>query len=201
VLGFVEHGPVHVHNSAVYLENGQPVHVQRKAFLPTYGRFEEHKHFRPGQGLRAFNTRSSRVALLICNDAWQPPLPFLAVQDGAQALIVPASSGIDPAAPTTTEVEGDWNELLRFHARFLETYVVFVNRVGSETGVKFWGGSRIVDPWGEVILQAPRYEPAIVTANLDLRAVRRCRREMPLVKEARLDMLAREFARLLEDEP
>ncbi len=200
VLGFVEQGPVHVHNSAIYLENGQCVHVHRKAFLPTYGRFEEHKHFRAGQGLRTFDTRASRFALLICNDAWQPTLPFLAVQHGAQVLIVPANSSHDPEADVDRAIEDDWGDLLRFHARFLQVYVVFVNRVGSESGISFWGGSRVVDPWGQVIVEAPRCEPALVLAELDLRAVRRRRQQMPLVKEPRLDMLAREFARLLDEE-
>ena len=53
VLGFVEQGPVQTYNSAVYLQRGAAVHVQRKTYLPTYGRFEEHKHFSPGPSLRA----------------------------------------------------------------------------------------------------------------------------------------------------
>src|SRR4051794_18816315 len=53
VLGFAEDGPVHSHNSVVYLAEGGALHVQRKTYLPTYGRYEEHKHFSPGQALRA----------------------------------------------------------------------------------------------------------------------------------------------------
>src|ERR671932_1356718 len=79
VLGFVEQGAVQTYNSAVYLERGKVAHVQRKTYLPTYGRFEEHKHFSPGPSLRAFDTRLGRFALLICNDVWQPPLPFVAI--------------------------------------------------------------------------------------------------------------------------
>jgi predicted amidohydrolase len=200
VLGFVEQGRVHTHNSAVYLERGRPVHVQRKAYLPTYGRFEEHKHFSPGQGLRAFDNNWGRFALLICNDAWQPPLPFLAVHDGAGVLIIPASSSLEPAAGTDPGAEDDWSDLLRYHGRFLQTYVVFVNRVGEEAGVRFWGGSRVVDPWGRIVAQGPEHEPALVIAELDLSAVRRRRRELPLVKEGRLGLLSREFTRLVAEE-
>src|SRR5215217_3571504 len=89
VVGCVEQGPVQTYNSALYLEDGAVVHVQRKTHLPTYGRFEEHKHFSQGPALRAFDTRLGRMALLICNDAWQPALAFLAVHDGARALVVP----------------------------------------------------------------------------------------------------------------
>src|SRR5215211_7899772 len=200
VVGCVEHGAVQTYNSALYLEHGAVVHVQRKTHLPTSGRFEEHKHFSQGPALRAFDTRLGRLALLICNDAWQPPLAFLAVHDGARVLVVPACSSLEPGTGTDpAEVERDWSDLLRFHARFLQAYVVFVNRVGEEAGLMFWGGSQVVDPWGRVIAQAPHGEPALLTAELDLGAVRRRRRELPLLKEGRLGLLARELDRLLRD--
>lgn len=201
VLGFVEDGPVHTYNSAVYLQGGARMHIQRKTFLPTYGRFEEHKHFSSGQSLRAFDTPLGRFALLICNDVWQPPLPYLAVHDGARVLLVPSSSSLDGGAGTDpAEVQSDWRTLLCFHARFLQSYMIFVNRIGEEAGVNFWGGSMIVDPWGKVIAEAPRHEAAVIVAELELEAVRRRRREMPLVKEGRLSLLQREFGRLADAE-
>jgi predicted amidohydrolase len=200
VVGCVEQGRVQTYNSALFLERGAVAHVQRKTYLPTYGRFEEHKHFTPGHALRAFDSRLGRFAILICNDAWQAPLAFLAVHDGARVLLVPACSSLEAGAGTDpAEIERDWHDLLRFHARFLQAYVVFVNRVGEEAGLRFWGGSRVVDPWGEVVAQAPRDEPALVTADLDLGTVRRRRRELPLLKEGRLGLLARELDRLLHD--
>ena len=200
VVGCVEQGAVQTYNSALYLEDGAVVHVQRKTHLPTYGRFEEHKFFSQGPALRAFDTRFGRVALLICNDAWQPALAFLAVHDGARVLVVPACSSLEPGAGTDpAEVERDWSDLLRFHARFLQAYVVFVNRVGEEAGLTFWGGSQVVDPWGRVVALAPRGEPALVLAELDLAAVRRRRREIPLLKDPRLGLLRREVDRLLAD--
>jgi predicted amidohydrolase len=200
IVGCVEQGPVQTYNSALYLDDGAVLHVQRKTHLPTYGRFEEHKHFSQGPALRAFDTRLGRLALLICNDAWQPALAFLAVHDGARVLVVPACSSLEPGAGTDpAEVERDWSDLLRFHARFLQAYVVFVNRVGEEAGLTFWGGSQVVDPWGRTAALAPRGEPALVLAELDLCAVRRRRRELPLLKDPRLGMLRREVDRLLAD--
>ena len=199
VLGLVEQGRVHVYNSALVLDRGEIVHVQRKTHLPTYGRWEESKHYSQGAALRAFDTRLGRTAMLICNDAWQAPMAYIAAHDGARLLVIPvcssleADSGTDPA-----ELERDWAELVRFHARFLQTWVVFVNRVGSEAGMTFWGGSRVVDPWGRVVAQAPRGEEAIVHAELDVTAVRRRRREIPLLKEPRLELIRREIDRLLE---
>jgi predicted amidohydrolase len=200
VIGFAEDGPVHTYNTVVHLQGGAVLHVQRKNYLPTYGRFEEHKHFRPGQSLRAYDTPWGRFALLICFDAWQAPLPFLAVHGGARVLIIPACSPLEPDAGTNPPpIEADWDHLLRFHARFLQSWVVFVNRVGDEAGLRFWGGSRVLDPWGVTAVEAPHGQPALVFADLDIGAVRRARHQVPLVKEPRLDLLAREFGRLADD--
>lgn len=199
VVGFVEQGAVRTYNSAVYLEAGRTIHVQRKTFLPTYGSFDERKYFSPGQTLGAFDTELGRLALVICNDAWQPVLPFIAVQDGARVLIVPTNSPSSPSSGEQTQIQRDWEELLHFHARFLQTYVVFVNRVGREGGLSFWGGSRVIDPWGVTVVQASTDEPELVLAELDLTAVRRARRSLPLIREARLGLLSRELERLARD--
>jgi N-carbamoylputrescine amidase len=194
VVGFAEAGRVHTHNSAAYLERGELRHVHRKLYLPTYDIWEERKHFTPGSAMRAFDTDGGRVAILICSDAWQPALAVVAIQDGARVLIVPANS-----TARRPEIPDDWRDINRFYARQLECYVVFVNRVGDEAGLSFWGGSHVYDPFGELVADAPFGEPALVTVELDLTAVRRRRREMPLVKEARLALLSRELERLAAD--
>ena len=94
-IGFVEAGPAgpHTYNSTAYYQSGRLVHVHRKLYLPAYAPFEERNHFTPGPSLRAFDaTPDTRMAVLCCNDAWQPQLAFLAVQDGAKVLLVPAAS-------------------------------------------------------------------------------------------------------------
>jgi predicted amidohydrolase len=191
VVGFAEAGRVHTHNSAAYLERGEVRHVHRKLYLPTYDIWEERKHFTPGSAMRAFDTDIGRVAILICSDAWQPALPVIAIQDGARVLIVPANSTARRA-----ENRDDWHDFNRFYARQLECYVVFVNRVGEEDDLSFWGGSHVYDPWGELVAEAPIGEPALLAVELDLDGVRRRRREMPLVKEARLALLRLELDRL-----
>ena len=191
VVGFAEAGRVHTYNSAAYLERGVVRHVHRKLYLPTYDIWEERKYFTPGDAMRSFDTDFGRVAILICSDAWQPALAVLAVQDGARVLIVPANS-----TGRRAENESEWHDVNRFYARMLETYVVFVNRVGAERDLSFFGRSHVYDPWGELVAEAPAGDTAFLTVELDLANVRRRRREMPLVKEARLALLSRELDRL-----
>jgi N-carbamoylputrescine amidase len=200
VVGFCEEGRgFQTYNSAAYLEGGMLRHLHRKLYLPNYGIYEERKHYNPGQSMRAFDSGFGRMAILICNDAWQPFLPFIAVQDGAQVLIIPADSGSYPSYAELLDTRDYWRGITRFYARMLESYVIFVNRVGRQDGIVFWGYSHVVDPWGSVVVEGPLQEEALLTADIDLANVRRRRREVPLVKEARLALLAKELNRLAEE--
>jgi predicted amidohydrolase len=187
-----------VYNSAAYFEAGELVHVHRKLYLPTYAGFEERKHFSVGNAMRAFDTSAARMALLVCNDAWQPALAFLACQDGAEWLIMPTDSA--HSDPYELDVREYWRDITTLYARLFECYVVFVNRVGEECGLRFWGGSRVVDPVGEIVAEAPEDETAVVVSDeLDPGAARRRRRRLPLTREARLVLLRRELSRLIEE--
>jgi len=195
LVGFAERTRLHVYNAAAYFEAGALVHLHRKLYLPTYGIYEERKHFSPGGSLRAFDARLGRLAMLVCNDAWQLPLPFLAVQDGAEILLVPAASAA-ASYPGSLDTRSYWRDITRFYGRMLESYVVFVNRVGREEGLEFWGGSHVVDPCGDVVAAAD-HEETVLVCEVDLAAVRARRRAVPLVREARLGLIAREVERLL----
>jgi predicted amidohydrolase len=199
LVGFSEGGPgLHTYNSAGYLENGELVHVHRKLYLPTYGVFEERKHFSPGQQMRAFATPQARTAILTCNDAWQPQLAFVAVQDGARLLLMPTSSA-QSLFPERYDSSTYWQDITRFYARMFQVFVVFVNRVGAEGMLQFWGGSHVVDPWGNLVAEAPVGQESLVCVDVDLDDVRRRRREVPLVKEARLGLVLREMQRLVDE--
>jgi predicted amidohydrolase len=200
LAGFVEDGPgIHTYNTAGYFAGGELVHLHRKLYLPTYKSFEERKHFTPGPSLRAFpGAGDTRMAVLLCNDAWQPQLAFLATQDGARVLLVPAASA-QSHFPEHYDSRTYWRDITRFYARMFQLFVVFVNRVGTEGDLRFWGGSHVVDPWGEIVAEAPEGEEHVLTVDIDLFDVRRRRHAIPLVKEARLGLISREVARLLDE--
>jgi predicted amidohydrolase len=198
LVGFHEDARLRRYNSAGYYSAGAAVHIHRKLYLPNYLVWEERKHSSPGSSLRAYETHHARMATLVCNDAWQPALPWLAAQDGAEVLLIPTNSaaGLAPGAVDTADY---WRDLLVFIARMQQCWVVFVNRVGTEEGAFFWGGSRVVDPWGNVVAEAPHGKEALLVVDLDIDAVRRRRREIPLLQDARLGLVSREVARLMAE--
>jgi N-carbamoylputrescine amidase len=47
-------------------------------------------------------------------------------------------------------------------------FMVAVNRYGTEGPLRFYGSSFICDPYGRILVQAPREEAAVLVADLDL---------------------------------
>ncbi|MBA2337845.1 MAG: amidohydrolase [Acidimicrobiia bacterium] len=186
VVGFVEPPG---YNAAAWWEGGRLRHVQRKLYLPSYGPWQEGRYFTPGDDLQVVDG----IAIIICNDAWHPAVVELAVRRGAEVLVVPANS----ARNALVDNPSSWRDITRFYARLLQVFVVFVNRVGVEGGFSFWGGSHVVDFDGRMVAGAPDEVEAVVVADLDLKALHRRRRELPLLDDPRLDLLADGFSRLV----
>jgi predicted amidohydrolase len=190
LLGFHEWSLGRSYNSAAYYERGALVHVHRKLYLPQTVA-DESLVFTPGERMRAFDTAFGRTAVLICNDAWQPVLPFLAVHEGARVLLMPACS-----STFLPEAEAYWRDLTRFYAQMLECWVVFVNRVGDEEELSFWGGSHVVDPFGEVVAEAARFEEQLLVVDIEPARSDERRRDVPLLVGPRYDLLRAECERL-----
>jgi predicted amidohydrolase len=118
----------------------------------------------------------------------------VATQDAARVLLLPSCSST--AVP---EAEAYWHELTRFHARMLQCFAVFVNRVGSEGGLEFWGGSHVIGPDGTSLVEGPRFEEAILYADLDLDRVDDARRRLTIARDPRLDLVRAELERLVRN--
>jgi predicted amidohydrolase len=76
-------------------------------------------------------------------------------------------------------------------ARALENgiIVVFVNRVGIEDGLRFWGGSHVVNPNGEVLAKARYYDEDVVSLSLDLSDLEKTRPFIPTVRDLRTEVI------------
>jgi len=201
VVGFAEETKGHrFHNAAAYLSNGKVVHVHRKAYLPTYGMFDEGRDFAAGEVIRAFDTPSGPAGILICEDAWHPTTAWILVQDGAEILFTLSSGPTRGAKPkrgvTSLPV---WHELLRTTAQLQTSFVVYVNRVGYEDGLNFGGGSIALDPFGRTLASLPALTVGLTVAELDAEVLRRARAAYPLLRDANLELVNREVARIRQE--
>jgi NAD+ synthase (glutamine-hydrolysing) len=200
VVGFVEELPGYeLCVGAGYFEGGALLHVHHKIYLPTYGMFDEQRYFANGLRIRAFTSRLAPMAMLICEDTWHPSAPMIAAHDGAQVLVVIANSPARGPHEGSWDTESAYDAMLRTYAELLCCYVVFVNRVGFEDGVHFWGGSRILGPDGTEIVRAPIGEEGLVDGELDMNTVRSVRVATPLLADENLDLAIRELKRIRDE--
>jgi predicted amidohydrolase len=204
VVSFVEESADHrLFIAAALLEDGALTHVHRKVFLPTYGLFDERRFFAAGSMVRAAPSHLGiRVGLAICEDFWHLAVPQLLALDGAQLLInVCASPGREMTAPDGPGLgtTGSWRTLMRTYAQLTTSYVVFVNRVGVEESVTFWGGSEVIGPAGDVRLATPLYDEGLFFVDVDLADLRRERVAMPLLRDERPEMVLRQLERIARE--
>ena len=202
VLGFVEESDEHgLYIAAALLEDGRLAHVYRKSYLPNYGLFDERRFFGQGEQLRSVPSRLGvSLGICICEDFWHLPTPYLLALDGAQILInISSSPGRDVAATRETGLgtAGSWRTLLRAYAELTTSFVVFVNRVGVEESITFWGGSQVNGPSGEVVFGAPLHETGLFVVSVDLDDLRRERVALPLLRDERPDFVLRQLERQL----
>jgi predicted amidohydrolase len=199
VVGFVEDGSGHrFYNASAYFEGGEIRHIHRKAYLPTYGIFDEARYLAAGERVRAFDTALGRMAILICEDLWHPAVPAIAAWDGAEILVCPSASpgrGLGQTGPFQNA--STWERTIRTCGDLLTSYVIYANRIGYEDGACFWGGSEVVAPSGEPLAKARYLEEELLLADLDPGSLRRARVANPLLRDERLELTAREIARIL----
>jgi predicted amidohydrolase len=170
-----------IFNTAVFVGPKGLIGKYRKMYLPTHSVFEEKRYFRPGYQTAAFSTALGNIGLCICYDLFFPEVCRLTRLKGAQ-LIVSIS-----ASPS---VRRSYFEILTV-ARALENtaFLAYVNLVGVEEGLQFWGGSRLVSPTGEVLAKAKYDEEDFVTCEVDYNDIRPAETFIPTLRDLRPELL------------
>ncbi len=205
VVSFVEESSDHkLFIAAALLEGGLVRHVHRKVFLPTYGLFDERRFFAPGSTIRAATSDrlGLRLGISVCEDFWHLATPQLLALDGAQILInVSSSPGRDVAAINETGLgtAGSWRSLNRTYAQLTTSYVIFVNRVGVDESITFWGGSEVVAPDGSSIFRAPSHDEGLYLAQIEPAELRRERITSPLLRDERPEVVMRQLDQILRE--
>jgi predicted amidohydrolase len=205
VVSYVEESADHrLFIAAALIEDGEVRHVHRKVHLPTYGLFDERRFFAAGDMVRAVPSTQLGVGvgLAVCEDFWHMSTPQLLALDGAQLLVnVSSSPGRDLArsAEVGLGTAASWRSLMRTYAQLTTSFVVFCNRVGVDESLSFWGGSEVVGPTGAAVFSAPMFEEGLYFADVELGDVRRERIGLPLLRDERPELVAREWRRLVDE--
>ena len=82
------------------------------------------------------------------------------------------------------------------YSSFFGQFVIYVNRVGFEDGIAFWGGSEVIDPSGKTLAKAPAHDEKLLFVEIDPADVRRERIQTPLLRDEKLSLTLEELGRI-----
>jgi NAD+ synthase/NAD+ synthase (glutamine-hydrolysing) len=154
-------------NSAALLRDGKLAFLQSKMLLPTYDVFDEMRNFAPARNQELFDFCGNRMALTICEDAWNDKDFWnkrLYVTDPIEALLRSGGNFVlnISASPFWLGKRELRTDMLATIARNDRVPVVMVNQVGGNDSLLFDGSSLVLNREGKVIAQAKSFEEDLV---------------------------------------
>jgi N-carbamoylputrescine amidase len=148
--------------------DGTLVGRTRKMHIPRFAGYHEDAYFRPGDsGFPTYDIMGATFAFPTCWDQWFPELARCYSLSGAEVIVYPTAIGSEPLL-AEFDTEPLWEQMIRANGLANATFMVAVNRIGHEEPLTFYGSSFISDPYGRVLVQAPRDRDAVIIAELDL---------------------------------
>ena len=227
VVGFIEESrSMNFYNSALVAVDGEILFAYRKLNLPNYGVFEERKYFSHGKQIPVFRLHGFTIAVLICNDLWHPSLPYLGVCQKADVFVTIFSSSEGAMGTEFSNIES-WGIINTFYSRIFGIYNICANRVGEEEWEEkrsvlaaetsrlisaddtdqlpqeqsfiFWGGSEIVNPFGQHIAKAALHKEDAIFAEISKDLLRRKKILLPYLRDDDPHFTYRELQRILHD--
>jgi len=185
-------------NTAVVLApDGRLVSRTRKLHIPVTAGYYEDRYFRPGPAAGdpfpiitlPTGDGEAKLGCPTCWDQWFPELARAYSLEGAEVLIYPTAIGSEPDHPDF-DTQPLWQQVIVANGVANGTFMVAVNRIGFEDPLTFYGSSFISDPYGRVLVQAPRDEAAVLVADLDLDQRRDWLELFPFLRTRRPDAYA-----------
>jgi predicted amidohydrolase len=169
-----------IYNAAVLVGPDGLIGKYRKMYLPTHSVFEEKRYFRPGYQMPVFETELGKIGLIICYDVFFPEVSRLIRLEGAQLIVCISAS------PATRRA---FFETLTT-ARAIENtvFLAYVNLIGIEDGLQFWGGSRLIGPNGKVLVKAKYDEEDLVVGEVNYADIRPIETFVPTLKDLRPEL-------------
>lgn len=192
-IGFFEKANnAHFNSNAIIDADGVCLGVYRKSHIPHGYGYQEKFYFNPGDtGFQVWDTAVGRIGVAICWDQWFPECARSMALQGADILLYPTAIG--------SEITGDapisnrkWQRTMQGHAAANSVVVVASNRIGREsfnnTHIDFYGSSFIADQSGELVAEADQETESVITATIDMDAVRMERDTWAYFRDRRPDL-------------
>lgn len=160
-------------NTAILVSpTGELVAKTHKLHIPISAGYYEDTYFRAGPAENPYPVHApeglgARIGLPTCWDEWFPEVARSYSLGGAEIVVYPTAIGSEPVFPDF-DTRPLWQQVIVANGISSGLFMIVPNRVGDEGTVTFYGSSFISDPYGRVLVQAPRDEEAVLVADLDL---------------------------------
>lgn len=153
-------------NTALYFHKEKLISQHNKVHLPNYGMFEEARYFQAGLVFESFVLNDKKISMLVCEDMWHKSVHKELIKQNPDLIIVLVASPARGFGEDSLDIEKQWYSIIQEVARECNATLVFVNRVGFEDGLGFWGGSCIVDKKGEIVHKLPLFSATTETFEI-----------------------------------
>jgi predicted amidohydrolase len=169
-----------IYNSSVLVHPNGKVDVYNKWFLPTVGPFEEKIFFDEGEKLKICETKFGKIGLIVCYDIFFPELCRAYTLLGADIIICIS------ATPTVSRKL--FEAIIPARAVENTVFFIYVNLVGTQENLIFWGGSQAYDPLSNLLVKAPYFKESVKVIDIDLKQLKYSRAVRPLLRDIKSEI-------------
>jgi len=158
-----------LHNSAIFIADGEIRAMAHKSLLPNYDIFDEYRYFEPYRKFEVIEYKGKRIALTICEDIWdvgEDPLYTINPMDELMKKLPDMMINI-AASPFHYKQAGLRKEVILTNVKKYALPLFYVNHVGAQTELLFDGGSLVAAPSGFVMEELKYFEEDIRYFDLD----------------------------------
>lgn len=165
-----------LYNSAI-VSTPQTTSLYRKNHLPHFGIFEEKSFFSEGSNLFLGKAQGVTFGVAICYDIFFPEMYKQMALKGADLIFTISASPVQSRHLFETLIPARAIENTVFHS--------YVNLVGPDDHLHFWGGSQCVDPAGIALGQCHYFSNDLVECKIDMGKLNGFRKNRPVLKDTR----------------
>jgi len=169
-----------IYNSSVLVHPNGKVDVYNKWFLPTVGPFEEKIFFDEGEKLKICDTKFGKIGLIVCYDIFFPELCRAYALLGADIII--------SISATPTVSRKLFETLIPARAVENTVFFIYVNIVGTQENLIFWGGSQAYDPLSNLLVKAPYFKESVKVIDIDLKQLEYSRAVRPVLRDIKSEI-------------
>ncbi len=148
-----------LYNALLALRNGKIVAEYYKQLLPTYGVFDESRHFEPGpEKACLLDVKDVKIGFMICEDGWNVQgadykvNPFNALRAIKPDLVISIN-----ASPSDMGKRSQRHTLFAAAAVHTQLPLLYVNQIGGQDQLVYDGASFAVSPTQGIAFEAARF--------------------------------------------